>query len=201
MNQDTVKAYLTQLKEKYNVSLYTPYKYFDGLKTRYQVRQRFLEMMERKYTTNYEAYRTDDSRRPTKESVYTTTFFRRYGRSHTSLPSKSEATGVPLDIIRTVYRRGMAAWKGGHRPGASQQQWAYARVHSFLVLGCTVIGPDFDLFERACDEMSLYNLRKWLSYPVECPKKTLTSSAYFQKRSENYEYIKYIARIINNNKR
>ena len=26
----------------------------------------------------------------------------------------------------------MAAWKGGHRPGASQHQWAYARVNSFV---------------------------------------------------------------------
>ena len=26
----------------------------------------------------------------------------------------------------------MAAWRGGHRPGASQQQWAMARVNSFV---------------------------------------------------------------------
>jgi hypothetical protein len=26
----------------------------------------------------------------------------------------------------------MAAWKTGHRPGATQQQWGYARVSSFL---------------------------------------------------------------------
>ena len=29
----------------------------------------------------------------------------------------------------------MAAWKGGHRPGASQQQWAFARVNSMLTGG------------------------------------------------------------------
>ena len=29
-------------------------------------------------------------------------------------------------------RRGMAAWKTGHRPGAGQEQWGYARVNSFL---------------------------------------------------------------------
>ena len=29
-------------------------------------------------------------------------------------------------------RRGMAAWKSGHRPGAGQEQWGYARVNSFL---------------------------------------------------------------------
>ena len=26
----------------------------------------------------------------------------------------------------------MAAWKSGHRPGAGQEQWGYARVNSFL---------------------------------------------------------------------
>jgi superfamily I DNA and/or RNA helicase len=29
----------------------------------------------------------------------------------------------------------MAAWKGGHRPGATQQQWAFARVNSMLTGG------------------------------------------------------------------
>lgn len=193
MNQQAVLSYLTQLKERYNVSLYTPYKYFEGLETRSRVRQRFLEMLSRKYTTNYEAYRTDDSR-PTEKSAYSRTFFDRYGSAHTSLPSKSHATGVPLGVLRNVYRRGMAAWRGGHRPGASQQQWAYARVHSFLVLGCTVLGPDFDLFKQACEEMTLSNVRKWLSYPIECPKSTLQSSAYYRKRMENYNYIKYIAK-------
>jgi hypothetical protein len=26
----------------------------------------------------------------------------------------------------------MAAWKSGHRPGAGQEQWGYARISSFL---------------------------------------------------------------------
>jgi len=29
----------------------------------------------------------------------------------------------------------MAAWKGGHRPGTTQQQWAFARVNSMLTGG------------------------------------------------------------------
>ena len=48
------------------------------------------------------------------------------------LKKKSDETGVPIGLLRIVYRRGMAAWKTGHRPGAGQQQWAYARVNSFL---------------------------------------------------------------------
>ena len=50
----------------------------------------------------------------------------------TGLKKKAEETGVPIGIIRAVMRRGMAAWKTGHRPGATEQQWGYARVNSFL---------------------------------------------------------------------
>ena len=35
-------------------------------------------------------------------------------------------------ILKKVYDRGMAAWRGGHRPGTSQQQWAFGRVNSFV---------------------------------------------------------------------
>ena len=50
----------------------------------------------------------------------------------TGLKKKSEQTGVSLPLLRLVMRRGMAAWKSGHRPGAGQEQWGYARVNSFL---------------------------------------------------------------------
>ena len=50
----------------------------------------------------------------------------------TGLKKKSEEAGVPLPLLRIVMRRGMAAWKSGHRPGAGQEQWGYARVNSFL---------------------------------------------------------------------
>jgi hypothetical protein len=48
------------------------------------------------------------------------------------LEKKSEETGVPISLLRIVMRRGMAAWKSGHRPGAGQEQWGYARLNSFL---------------------------------------------------------------------
>jgi hypothetical protein len=51
------------------------------------------------------------------------------------LKKKSEETGVDIGIIRAVFRRGMAAWKSGHRPGAGQVQWGYARTNSFLTKG------------------------------------------------------------------
>jgi hypothetical protein len=50
----------------------------------------------------------------------------------TGLKNKSKETGCPIGILRAVWRRGAAAWKSGHRPGAGQEQWAYARCNSFL---------------------------------------------------------------------
>ena len=48
------------------------------------------------------------------------------------LQKKADKSGMSYSILKQVYNRGMAAWKSGHRPGASQQQWAYARVNSFI---------------------------------------------------------------------
>lgn len=50
----------------------------------------------------------------------------------TGLKNKSEETGVPIQLLRIIMRRGMAAWRTGHRPGATQEQWGYARINSFL---------------------------------------------------------------------
>ena len=62
------------------------------------------------------------------------------------LKKKSEKSGMPYGILKKVYDRGMAAWKGGHRPGASQQQWAFARVNSFITKSSgTWGGADKDL--------------------------------------------------------
>jgi len=39
---------------------------------------------------------------------------------------------MSIDILKQVYNRGLAAYKTGHRPGATQGQWAMARVNSFI---------------------------------------------------------------------
>src|SRR6056300_716173 len=62
------------------------------------------------------------------------------------LKNKAEKSGMPYSILKKVYDRGMAAWRGGHRPGASQQQWAFARVNSFITKSSgTWGGADKDL--------------------------------------------------------
>lgn len=53
----------------------------------------------------------------------------------TGLKNKAKESGIQISILRAVFRRGMAAWKTGHRPGVGQEQWAYARVNSFITKG------------------------------------------------------------------
>ena len=79
--------------------------------------------------------------------------------SKEALKKKAEKSGVSVGILSKVYDRGMAAWKGGHRPGTTPQQWALARVNSFLT-GGGARKADNDLWKKAkkeeveLDEMS-----------------------------------------------
>ena len=74
----------------------------------------------------------------TKPSTHTKKFKQMYGEDMSldeaikGLQNKAKKTGMPYSILKKVYDRGMAAWKGGHRPGTTQQQWAFARVNSFV---------------------------------------------------------------------
>src|SRR5210317_1037271 len=71
---------------------------------------------------------------------------RLYVEGIAGLQKKADKSGMPYNILKQVYDRGMAAWKSGHRPGASQQQWAFARVNSFITKSSgTWGGADKDL--------------------------------------------------------
>jgi hypothetical protein len=93
--------------------------------------------------------------------IYTTAWKRLFPAA-TSLKAKAAATGVPLKYIQESYNRGLAAWRTGHRPGATQQQWGYARVHSFLLCGKTYHTTDSDLAKKAKASSSTAN-KWWLS--------------------------------------
>jgi len=65
------------------------------------------------------------------------------------LQKKAEKSGISYSILKQVYNRGMAAWQGGHRPGTTPQQWAFARVNSFITKGQgTWGGADSDLASK-----------------------------------------------------
>jgi hypothetical protein len=49
------------------------------------------------------------------------------------LSAKAKKSGISVDTLKKVYNRGVAAWKTGHRPGTTPQQWGMARVNAFIV--------------------------------------------------------------------
>jgi len=67
----------------------------------------------------------------------------------TALKNKAEKSGIPLGILRQVFNRGAAAWKGSHRPGTTSVGWGLARCSSFITGGKTRFTADKDLWEKA----------------------------------------------------
>jgi hypothetical protein len=69
------------------------------------------------------------------------------------LVTKAEKSGMPYGILKKVYDRGMAAYKTGHRPGTTAQQWAFARVNSFVTKSAGTWGKaDADLAKQVRGE-------------------------------------------------
>jgi len=127
-----------------------PKRYFSGLSSakRTQRRREIRKFgsMSSKNPRAYVGFKTDKGIR-TRKSGYTAAWKRKFPNAK-SLEEKAKASGVPLKYIKEVYNRGMAAWRTGHRPGATQQQWGYARVHSFLLKGKTYYTADSDIAKK-----------------------------------------------------
>jgi hypothetical protein len=66
-----------------------------------------------------------------------------------ALLNKSKKSGIPLGILKQVFKRGMAAWRSGHRPGVAPQQWALGRVNSFITGKGGARKADNDLWKKA----------------------------------------------------
>jgi len=79
--------------------------------------------------------------------------------SDNSLSAKAKKSSISIGTLRKVYNRGMAAWNSGHRPGTTPQQWAMARVNSYITHGNgTYGGADKDLHEET-DIDSLFEMQ------------------------------------------
>jgi hypothetical protein len=141
---------------KKTLKTFFPRKYFEGLSSRRKTqRKKEIQKYGSMSSSNKKAYvgfQTDKNIK-TKKSKYTSSWKKLFPDA-SSLEEKSKATGVPLKYIQASYNRGMAAWRTGHRPGATQQQWGYARVHSFLLKGKTYFSTDSDLVKEAIDNSS-----------------------------------------------
>jgi|LauGreDrversion4_2_1035121.scaffolds.fasta_scaffold10351_7 hypothetical protein len=136
---ERIKEYLDQYK-------YAP-RYLRGLSSEEVFEKKFdikYNQLLEKYTgiKSYEPLKTDKQNKEKKQSKYTEKWNKKYEDAKT-LTQKSKISSVPVDILKEVEKRGLAAWRGGqHRPGASQKSWAIARVNSFLTCGKTFYYPD-----------------------------------------------------------
>jgi len=91
-------------------------------------------------------------------------FNKRYGFAKSAGHSKAEISklsGIPMSILNKVYARGAAAHKtnpgsvrnikgvkGGGGKKMSAQQWAIARIYSFVMKGKTWYTADKDLANK-----------------------------------------------------
>lgn len=139
-----------------------PPKYYRGL-TRKQALERKAEIKKfSKLKTNdpkaYVGFKTDKYAKTKKKSTYTKQWDKLFPDAK-SLEERSKVTGVPLKYIDHVYRKALAAWRTGHRPGISQAAWTYPRVSSYLLCGKSHYTADAADVRRAKQESA--SARKW----------------------------------------
>ena len=145
-----LKKYILEIKLKTNLQLYTPIRYFRGLTTKEQVKKRIItirnNIQEAKKDSSkpkfFKKFDTDKGIK-TKQSSWTLKFYKKFGEKMNEIKTKNpqwnifrrvaKATGLKYAILKTSYLRGVAAYKTGHRPGATAEQWGYARMYSLII--------------------------------------------------------------------
>jgi hypothetical protein len=154
-----LKSKIGVKKEEVNI----PQKYRAGLSdTTAAARKAHWEKMSKYSDRDSRAYQPapGDATAKTIPSKHTKKFKKMYGEemtideaAETGLAAKAKKSGVSIGTLRKVYNRGMAAWNSGHRPGTTPQQWAMARVNSYITKGKgTYHGADKDLREDDLEE-------------------------------------------------
>ena len=140
-----------------------PPKYFRGLSSKTKRRRR-SEIEARKKedpsrAKTYRAFRTDKGVK-TRKSSYTARWKSRFPDA-VGVKGVSQVTGIPKGLVQESYDRGMAAWRTGHRPGATQEQWGYARIYSLGLCGKTARTADADLRRKA--SVKSRKARRWFA--------------------------------------
>lgn len=135
---------------RHSGGVYWPLKYYRGLTQTQNIQRKRSATRRTKMSWKdpkaYVPFKTDKGVK-TRRSSYTSKFHSKYPDAKT-LPEIAKATGISKRILQEVYDRGMAAWRTGHRPGASQHAWGMARVHSFVLKGKTWRTADADLARK-----------------------------------------------------
>ena len=130
--------------------------YFKGLsKDDKKERERVIKRRSKMDDDDPDAYKKfrSDAGVKTKPSQHTKKYKQMFGEVSSAvekaLKKKADKTGMRYGVLKQVFNRGMPAWKTGHKPGATQQQWGYARVNSFVTKSKgTWGGADKDLAKK-----------------------------------------------------
>jgi hypothetical protein len=128
--------------------------YFKGLsKKEKDERERVIKKRSKMKSNDPDAYKPfkSDKGKKTKPSSSTLKFKKMFGelnedeqqlfaeklsaKIRKSLKNKAAKANAPMGALTTIYNKGLAAWRTGHRPGASQHAWAMGRVNSVLTGG------------------------------------------------------------------
>ena len=140
LSDEKILEYVKRWKEMKKVRMYAPVRYFRGLKRMKDVYAR-LDTMRRRIKQAKKGgsvekllkqFKTDAGVK-TKPSTWTQKFHKAYPGISGKKADISKATGIPIQILNAVYKRGEKAFLTGHRPGATSHQWGYARMYSFIM--------------------------------------------------------------------
>ena len=139
-----------------------PPKYYRGL-TKKQALERKAEIkkfgkLHWRDPRAYVGFKTNTYAKTRRKSSYTAEWNRLFPEAKT-LEERSKVTGVPEKFLKKVADKAAAAWRSGHRPGATQGQWQYPRISSYLLCGKTHYTADAKLVREAKKESA--SARKW----------------------------------------
>lgn len=139
-----------------------PPKYYRGL-TRKQALERKAEIKKfgKLHWRNPKAYvgfKTDKLATHKRKSSYTVQWNKLFPHAK-SIKERSKVTGVPEKYLKTIFRRGSAAWRTGHRVSQTPESWSYPRLSSYLLCGKAHYTADSDQVRLAKKESA--SARKW----------------------------------------
>lgn len=151
---------------KYTISRvknpFHPKKYFAGLTYKQKLaRKKEIEKfgkMDWRDPKAYVGFKTNRFAKTKRKSSYTAQWDRLFPGVK-SLEDRAMVTGVPLKYLLKVKQKAAAAWRSGHRPGMSQQEWEYPRISSYLLCGKAHYTADAKLVRDAKKESA--SARKW----------------------------------------
>jgi hypothetical protein len=158
----------TQKRKTRRQGVLWPKKYYRGLSPKKKAeREKEIKKygkMHWKDPKAYEGFKTNEDV-ISKPSSYTAQWDAKFPGKK-SFKEREEATGVDAELLKECFNRGMAAWRTGHRPGATQQQWGWARVSSLLCKGKTAHTTDYDLMRKAIARSD--KAKEWYSKDEPC---------------------------------